>query len=124
MMTKRPKLVTILSILIIVLGSLTTILHLLQFINNQELPEFSITIPESIKFFIYFIGSFSLLFSGILIYKGEDLGRIILIIWCVFAIFIIGGSLIPRIVYLIISALIIFNKKSNTYFKETTKIRF
>jgi phosphoglycerol transferase MdoB-like AlkP superfamily enzyme len=89
-------------------------------INGLEIDSIIIVgAPEIINIILKYIGAMSLIVGGILLFKGQSLGRVLVIGWCVLALILYADYLIPRIVYLIITVLMIFNKSANRYYNHS-----
>jgi phosphoglycerol transferase MdoB-like AlkP superfamily enzyme len=119
-MNKRPVSVTIISVLIIFVGVLSLGSYSLAIVNGIEIESIIIAgTPEIINVILKYIGAISLIVGGILLFKGQSLGRVLVIGWCVLALILYADYLIPRIVYLIITVLMIFNKSANRYYNQS-----
>jgi hypothetical protein len=121
-MNKRPVLVTIISIIFIVLSVFTALSHTLRLLNNMELKTLIFSSPDIIKILIMYVGSLILLISGIAIIGGKNWGRTLIIIWCLITLVIYADFILPRIVYIIILSIVLFNKNANNYFNKVNRI--
>ncbi|WP_458121610.1 hypothetical protein [Paenibacillus sp. Z6-24] len=118
-MIKRPIPVAIISILVLAIGFLNLIL--ISMTINRNLPVQSIIYsgtPDMINMILAYLGGLLLFVGGILAFRGENTGRWMIVGWCILALILYADFIIPRVVYLVIVLLILFNKSANRFFNS------
>lgn len=125
-MNERPKSITVVCWILIVMGGISLITSLLSFNNpvTQELMSKS-PIPISIQYIMMFAGLLITLACGIAMLKGQNWARLLYVGWSVIG-FIIGiatspmkAMMFPGIIIFFIFAFFLFRPKANEYFKAT-----
>ncbi|NIK76400.1 phosphoglycerol transferase MdoB-like AlkP superfamily enzyme [Paenibacillus castaneae] len=120
-MNKRPVLITIISIILIVLSAITAFSHTLRILYDMELKTIIFPSSKIIKIIIMYLSSLVLLLSGVVTIKGKSLGRTLIIIWCLFTLVIYADFILPRIVYIVTLSIVLFNKSANNYFNKENR---
>ncbi|ANF97868.1 hypothetical protein [Paenibacillus bovis] len=118
-MSKRPLFVAIISILIMAIGFLNLILTSIMISRNVPVKGiiFADT-PELIAVILAYAGGALLFIGGILAFRGMHVGRLMIVIWCILSLLLYADSIIPRVVYLVVIFLALFNKSANQFFKS------
>ncbi|GIQ70744.1 hypothetical protein XYCOK13_35680 [Xylanibacillus composti] len=114
---KRPISVTIISILLVLVGFIGLVTNSLAISVGMGIKStiFEGT-PEFINILLAYLGGLLLITGGGLIFRGQNLGRFIVLGWCMVALLLFADYIIPRIVYLGFTSLMLFNKAANKYF--------
>ena len=137
-MHNRPASVTVVSLFIIVLSILGFIFSLMNCFNPLAQRLYAdFIVPFSVFIIINMVGNTLQFFSGLLILKGDVMGRMIFFIWAMFSIVlsifslsslkIINGSVsyfvstFGSIAILLIFVMCLYSAKANIYFKAASK---
>lgn len=121
-MTKRPLSVNIISVLLILIGFANLVSYSIVLRNGLAITATMFyELPRWVNFVIMYAGSLALLIGGMLAWKGKNIGRLLVVGWCVLAIVIYADYIIPRILYLFITVCMLFNKSANLFFKSSVR---
>ncbi|WP_046226993.1 hypothetical protein [Paenibacillus dauci] len=118
-MIKRPVSVAIMSVLIMAIGFLNLILTSMMI--SRDVPIKGIIFadtPELVAVMLAYAGGALLFIGGILAFRGMHAGRMIIVIWCILSLLLYADSIIPRVVYLVVIFLTLFNRSANPFFKS------
>lgn len=117
-MNKRPVLILIIAIILIIVSCFSALSDTLMLLKNLELKPLIFPFPTYIKIILMYMGSTIIFISGILMIKGNALGRNLIVVWCLCSLAIYNDYIVPRIVYLALLCLALFNKTASTYFNK------
>ncbi|WP_411347615.1 hypothetical protein [Paenibacillus sp. WLX2291] len=121
-MTKRPLSVNIISVLLILIGFANLVSYSIVLRNGLAITATMFyELPRWVNFVIMYAGSLALLIGGMLVWKGKNIGRLLVVGWCVSAIVIYADYVIPRILYLFITVCMLFNKSANLFFESSVR---
>lgn len=123
-MKTRPKSVTIISWLLIIMGSISIVSSALTYDNPEvvRLMELS-AIPITMQYIIMAVGLLIMIISGIGMLFGKNYARILYVSWTPIAIIIslltspAKTMMIPGVVFFLIIVFFLFRSDSNIYFK-------
>jgi len=125
-MSKRPKSITVVSWILIILGAISLVTSTIT-LNNpmaQELMAKS-PIPVNIQYIMMYVGLLIMLVCGVAMLKGKNWARLLYVGWSAIG-FVIGiatspikTAMIPGLVVFLIIAFFLFRPKANEYFKAT-----
>ncbi len=125
-MNERPRSVTIISWILIVMGSISLIVSTIN-LNNPVAREVlsKNPIPLSIQYGMMYAAILITLVCGIAMLKRQNWARLLYVGWNIFT-FIVGlvtspakAMMIPGIILFFILAFFLFRPKANEYFKAT-----
>ncbi|QNK56287.1 hypothetical protein [Paenibacillus sp. PAMC21692] len=123
-MKKRPLPVTIISILIMLVGVFAIISYTLALSKGAQINEgLNLKVPGIINITIKYIGAVLLIIGSTLILRGNNWGRSLVIGWCVLSLILFGDYVGPRIIYIIIMYLMLFNKRANAFFYSNPDLK-
>ncbi len=118
-MVKRPWSVALISIVLIVYSVIRVIMYTAVLIKSpitertpDELPLLFVLLSVMLASVCF------LLAGGILSFIGMSLGRWFIIGWGIVALIVQHDYMIPRIIFLIIALLMLFNKPANQFFRS------
>lgn len=125
-MIQRPKSITVVSWILIILGGLSLISSTIS-LNNPIAREMMAKspIPVNVQFVMMFAGILIMIISGAAMLKGQNWARLLYVGWSVLG-FAIGiatspmkAAMIPGLVIFLIIVFFLFRPKANAYFKPT-----
>ena len=127
-MNTRPKSVTIISWLLIIMASISIVSSALTYNNPDvvKLMELS-AIPITMQYMIMAVGLLIMIISGIGMLYGKNYARILYVSWTPLAIIIslltspAKTMMIPGIVLFLIIVFFLFRTESNIYFKKNNE---
>ena len=127
-MNSRPKSVTIISWLLIIMASISIVSSALTYNNPDvvKLMELS-AIPITMQYMIMAVGLLIMIISGIGMLYGKNYARILYVSWTPIAIIIslltspAITMMIPSIVFFLIIVFFLFRTESNIYFKKNNE---
>jgi len=127
-MNTRPKSVTIISWLLIIMASISIVSSALTYNNPDvvKLMELS-AIPITMQYMIMAVGLLIMIISGIGMLYGKNYARILYVSWTPIAIIIslltspAITMMIPGIVFFLIIVFFLFRTESNIYFKKNSE---
>lgn len=115
---KRPISITVISILLIVFGLLAILSDSLNVFLILALPSTRFPIPYSVEVFIMYLGSFTILLSGIVMLNGFNFSRQLIITWSIVSLLIYNDSTLFRFIFLIVLLAFLFLPSANQYFSS------
>lgn len=129
-MNTRPKSVTIISWLLIIMASISIVSSALTYNNPDvvKLMELS-AIPITMQYMIMAVGLLIMIISGIGMLYGKNYARILYVSWTPLAIVIslltspAITMMIPSIVFFLIIVFFLFRAESNIYFKKNNEVQ-
>jgi len=129
-MNTRPKSVTIISWLLIIMASISIVSSALTYNNPDvvKLMELS-AIPITMQYMIMAVGLLIMIISGIGMLYGKNYARILYVSWTPLAIVIslltspAITMMIPSIVFFLIIVFFLFRTESNIYFKKNNEVQ-
>ena len=127
-MNTRPKSVTVISWLLIIMASISIVSSALTYNNPDvvKLMELS-AIPITMQYMIMAVGLLIMIISGIGMLYGKNYARILYVSWTPIAIIIslltspAKTMMIPSIVLFLIIVFFLFRTESNIYFKKNNE---
>jgi hypothetical protein len=125
-MNERPKSVTVVSWILIVMGGISLITSTLS-LNNPMVHELmsKSPIPISIQYIMMYAGLLITLICGIAMLKRQNWARMLYVGWSIIGFTIsittspMKALIIPGIIIFLIFAFFLFRPKANEYFKAT-----
>ncbi|MBN1378683.1 MAG: hypothetical protein JXA04_05565 [Gammaproteobacteria bacterium] len=124
-MNDRPKSITVICWILIVMAAISLITSTLSMNNPiaREIMEKS-PLPINIQYAFMFVGLAVMLISGVVMLKGQNWGRWLYVGWSLFG-FVIGittspmkVAMIPGLVIFLILVFFLFRPIANKYFKK------
>jgi hypothetical protein len=124
-MNKRPKSVTVISWILIVLGGISLISTTAMFNNPTALDLLSKSpLPISVQYVISYLSVLIIIVAGIVMLKGQNWGRLLYVVGNIIG-FVIGvttspmkAAMIPGFIIFLIVAFFLFRPKANEYFSK------
>lgn len=123
-MNKRPQSVTVISWILIVMGTFSLVNNVLN-MNNPTVKQFmeKSLIPVNVQFAVIYIGALVTIVSGLAMLKRQNWARFLYVAWSIIG--LIAGIatspmkivLIPGFIILMIIIFFLFRPKANKYFK-------
>ena len=125
-MNQRPKSITVLCWILIIMGAISLVTSTVSFNNpiTKELMAKS-PIPVNIQYAMMYVGLLVTLLSGVAMLKRQNWARLLYVSWSIIG-FIIGiatspmkAAMVPGLIVFLVIIFFLFRPKANEYFKAT-----